>query len=135
MYYMEVIKMKDLGGITAEVLKLEEEKELFMEMSSVKKKIYNLPVNIWLDDIGVERNTKHNFPRIKVQTTYADNLDIDNCLSLSIEDSPRILAGVPGKLKTKDLNEIKRFVSRNKDILLDYWYNKITLKDVLNKMQ
>ena len=127
--------MEDLGDITVNLIELEESKELLMEMSSIRKKIYNLPVNIWLDDIGSERNVKHNFPRIKVQSNYSDRLDSKNLISLSIEKNPIILAGDLGELKDKDLNKIKKFVSKNYDVLLDYWYGRLDLREVLNSLR
>ena len=105
------------------------------EMSAIRKRDYNLPVNIWIDDKGSERTNKHNLPRLKVQTTYGDKLDEKHLLSLSIDKKPEVLAGEMNELKNKDLKTIKNFVVKNYDLLMQYWRQEIGLRELLNSLQ
>lgn len=77
--------MKDIVNETVNNI-LEE--ELLTEMSNLVKRKTGLPVIIWVDDIGNNRNNKHFTPRIKVQNDYGDRAN-SNTFSLSIDkDNP-----------------------------------------------
>jgi len=113
-----------------------EDKSVLMEMSSLRKIDTNLPVNIWIDDIGAERNTPHNLPRIKFQNDKSDNLVSKNTVPISIDINPEILAkNFQTKLSKSDLNKIKKFIVDNFDVLMDYWNGKISLTQFICRMK
>ena len=127
--------MNNKDKLNEELIKLLCEQQKLEEMSAIRKKDYNLPVNIWIDDKGSERTNKHNLPRLKIQTTYEDKLDEKHLLSLSIDKKPKVLAGEMNELKNKDFKIIKNFVIKNYDLLIQYWKQEIGLRELLNKLQ
>lgn len=107
---------------------LNEDKEILMEMSTLRKKDTNLPVNIWVDDIAAERNTPHNRPKIKFQNNTSDRVLTREAIPMSIDDNPEILVkNFKTKLSNEQVNAVRKFIVLNKDVLSDYWNNKITL--------
>lgn len=106
--------------------------EQLIEMSNLIKRKTGLPVNIWVDDIGIERKNKHDKPRIKVQNNTSDRRQSDT-FSLSISKTPEVIAGTC-KLDSDILNEVKQYVIKHYDILIKHWNQEIDieeLKDVL----
>jgi hypothetical protein len=126
--------MIEKDKVVEETIKLITENEILLEMSALYKKKTNLPINIWVDDIGAGRNNKHNLPRIKVQNDYGDRTTEDN-FSVSISKTPEILVG-DCKLKQKDLNKIFDWIKENYDLLIKHWNQEIDtdeLKELLYK--
>ena len=98
------------------------------EMSNLIKRKTGLPVNIWVDDIGVERNVEHNEPRIKVQNNTADRRQ-DDTFELTISKNPYVISGIC-KLNSKNLNKVKDYVVKYYEPLMDYWNQKIDIEDL-----
>lgn len=98
------------------------------EMSNLIKRKTGLPVNIWVDDIGVERNVEHNEPRIKVQNNTADRRQEDT-FELTISNNPYVISGIC-KLSSKNLNKVKDYVIKYYEPLMDYWNQKIDIEDL-----
>ena len=98
------------------------------EMSNLIKRKTGLPVNIWVDDIGVERNVEHNEPRIKVQNNTADKRQ-DDTFELTISKNPYVISGIC-KLSSKNLNKVKDYVIKYYEPLMDYWNQKIDIEDL-----
>lgn len=98
------------------------------EMSNLIKRKTGLPVNIWVDDIGVERNVEHNEPRIKVQNNTADRRQ-DDTFELTISKNPYVISGIC-KLSSKNLNKVKDYVIKYYEPLMDYWNQKIDIEDL-----
>ena len=98
------------------------------EMSNLIKRKTGLPVNIWVDDIGVERNVEHNEPRIKVQNNTADRRQ-DDTFELTISKNPYVISGIC-KLSSKNLNKVKNYVIKYYEPLMDYWNQKIDIEDL-----
>lgn len=107
-------------------------KDLF-EMSNIRKKDTGLPVNIWLDDIGSERNVKHNLPRLKIQGNYKDRVSSKTeLISVSISDDPQVLVKRPNlEISSSDLKEVLEFIKVHKDTLLGHWNGDLSTSDVL----
>ena len=113
-----------------------EDKEVLMEMSGLRKEDTNLPVNIWIDDVGNERSTPHNLPRIKFQNDTSNKLKSRNTIPMSISIEPEVLVkNFQTKLTTSDINQIKQFIIDNHDLLTDYWNHKITLVQFICRMK
>lgn len=98
------------------------------EMSNLIKRKTGLPVNIWVDDIGVERNVEHNEPRIKVQNNTSDKRQ-DDTFELTISKNPYVISGIC-KLSSKNLNKVKNYVIKYYEPLMDYWNQKIDIEDL-----
>ena len=110
------------------------ENEILLEMSSLKAKRTNLPVNIWLDDIGKERKTKHNLPRIKAQNNYLERNNEDTISIFIDKNSPKVIAG-NSNLKQKDLNKIFKWIKTNYDLLMKHWNQEIDTIDFIQQMK
>ena len=117
----------------AEWVELEESKELLTEMSNLIKRKTGLPVNIWLDDIGSNRKVEHNTPRIKMQNNYNERAD-ENTISISIDkNNPKILARKLA-IRKSDYNKVVQWIKDNFEILDDYWYGRIDIEEVRDRI-
>ena len=96
--------------------------ELF-EMANVSKKDTKLPYDIWIDSKGKNRNTKQNYPRLKV------DYDGDR-IPVSISDNPKILV----KKKIPEFPKIKTWIKKYSIVLLQHWNKEITDKEALNQL-
>lgn len=95
------------------------------EMSSIDVKDSNLPRLVWVSPKG---RTQHG-PRIKV----ADGLRGHNLVaSITIGDTP-ILS--KGNLPAKIFSQISKWIVLNREVLLDYWYGRITTKELHNTLR
>ena len=106
--------------------------DILFEMSNLVKRKTGLPVNIWVDDIGVNRKNKHNLPRIKVQNNTADKRQEDT-FSLTISKTPEVVAGTC-KLDNAILDTVKNYIIKNYNVLMQHWNQEIDieeLKDIL----
>lgn len=99
-----------------------------IEMANLPSYKTKLPVNIWIDEIGIKRNNKHMKPMMKVQNDYKSRPS-QNTISISIEESPIVLAGKIN-LKSTDLEEVLKWVSSNRAILLKHWNGEIITDDL-----
>ena len=100
------------------------------EMPILDPKISYLPTTLWLDN---GTHPQHG-PRIKFKANNEQKNSKDFS-TMTISDEP-IIYHLPKNtfLSTKDLNKIKEFVIKNKDILLALSQNSINLRDFFNKM-
>lgn len=113
---------------------LDESEELF-EMSNVRKKYTRLPVNIWLDDMGVYRKNTHNLPRIKFQANTSDKVSGIG-IPMSISKNPEILIDNPDtELNNYEIGQVKNFIIRNYDLLMQYWNQEIDILEFLQRVK
>ena len=107
----------------------------FYEMgATLHKRDTGLPVNIWIDDMAWKQ-TSH-WKRIKFQPDKGDRSDTRTFVPMSIEDDPQIKTK-NSKLfiNSKELEQIKQFVKINKELLLQYSDQKITIVEFLQQMK
>ncbi len=102
-----------------------ENDEIFFEMANLRQNSTGMPMVIWVSEKGY---VKHG-PRIKVSKTHSHKADIQNSVSVSINDKPEIVAGIG--LNTKDFELVRQYIKINKDILLDYWYGNIDTAELV----
>ena len=103
-------------------------------MANLYPKRTGLSVCIWVDDLGANRNVKHNLPRVKVQNVPGDKV-VNDTFSLSLEEHPRVLSGKV-KLNRKTFNEVVQYVQSHLSDFLAAWYQDIdedNLKERLYK--
>ena len=114
---------------------LGESRSHFYEMgATLHKKDTGLPVNIWIDDMAWKQ-TSH-WKRIKFQPDKVDRSDTRTFIPMSIEDDPQIKAKNPKlSINSSELEQIKQFVRINKDLLLRYSDQEITIADFLRQMR
>lgn len=102
---------------------LNESEELF-EMCNIRKEETHLPVNVWLDEIGAFRTSKHNLPRLKFQSNRSNNV-FGKGIPMSISKKPEILISVyETDLNNYEIGQIKNFIVRNYDLLIKHWNQK-----------
>ena len=128
--------LKSYENFEKKLLNESEDIKVLLEMSGFRKSDTNLPVNIWIDDVGAERKTSHNLPRIKFQNDTSDNLKSRDTIPMSISDNPEVLINnFQTKLSQSDITKIKKFIIDNYDALMDYWNGKITLVQFVCRMK
>lgn len=115
-------------------------KKIVKEFKEFRDDMYEI-ANIIQDDSGLPtiiyispKNANHG-PRIKVQKNYSDNIQ-NNFFSVTISDNPSVIGKDTGDIKDKDIQLIKKWIIKNKQILLDYSNGtEKSTKTVLNKLQ
>lgn len=96
------------------------EENLF-EMANLSKRRHKyLPANLYIS----YKSASHN-ARIKIQKDYNDNIHSNNTFSMTVPKKE--IVGDTGELKSEDIEYFKRFIDKNKDILLEYWNNGINM--------
>lgn len=113
--------------------------EMLLEMATISQNTTGLDVIIWVQTNNTQSTGKHNLPRIKFQNNTATKIQINELIPISISDNPKIL------LKNNDLNKIKisqtqingikQWIMKNKEILIDYWEEKITTDELFQKLK
>ena len=113
--------------------------EMLLEMANISQNTTGLDVIVWVQTINTQSTGKHNLPRIKFQNNTSTKIQINELIPISISDNPKIL------LKNNDLNkikisqaqikEVKLWIVKNKEILIDYWEEKITTDELFQKLK
>ena len=113
--------------------------EMLLEMANISQNTTGLDVIVWVQTINTQSTGKHNLPRIKFQNNTATKIQINELIPISISDNPKML------LKNNDLNKIKisqaqinvikQWIIKNKEILIDYWEEKITTDELFQKLK
>ncbi len=113
--------------------------EMLLEMANISQNNTGLDVIVWVQTINTQSTGKHNLPRIKFQNNTSTKIQINELIPISISDNPKIL------LKNNDLNKIKisqaqinvikQWIIKNKEILIDYWEEKITTDELFQKLK
>lgn len=113
--------------------------EMLLGMATISQNTTGLDVIIWVQTNNTQSTGKHNLPRIKFQNNTATKIQINELIPISISDDPKIL------LKNNDLNKIKisqtqingikQWIMKNKEILINYWEEKITTDELFQKLK
>jgi hypothetical protein len=107
------------------------------EMSTLKKDMTGLPVNIWVDDSSAYIRGRHA-KRIKFQGDYGSKTNAGNLFSMMLSRSdPQIPVKQLPKLRlpSKDVEKIKAFVKNNADLLDKLADEKINIGVFLQQMK
>jgi hypothetical protein len=100
-----------------------EEVDMF-EMSNLRPDKTGLSNVIWVSYKG---KAKHG-PRIKIVTDRGSKVSMENMVSMTISDDPKVI----GKgLRGEDEKLIRDFVIKNKDVLLDYWEGNLDTAEMV----
>ena len=106
------------------------DEDLLFEMAKVSKDDSGLKHELWLDNAGSLRINTHNKPRLKIRAN-------NNLIPIIIDNvSPTIPNKVDKKQikEIEDLKEIKQYIIDNYSILMYYWEQQISDKQVLNML-
>lgn len=113
--------------------------EMLLEMATISQNTTGLDVIIWVQTNNTQSTGKHNLPRIKFQNNTATKIQINELIPISISDDPKILLKNNDlnkiKISQTQINEIKQWIMKNKEILIDYWEEKITTDELFQKLK
>lgn len=99
------------------------------EMANLSQKSTGVKdVIIWVS--SAQDGAKRHGPRVKVSAHSTTKVNPDDLFVMTIQDVPRIVAG-ESYLPNDTLEDVKAWVSLNKEVLLQYWNNKILTDDLL----
>lgn len=103
--------------------------------NTLRKNDTGLPVNIWIDDMAWKQ--KSHWKRIiKFQPDKGDKSDTRIFIPMSIEDNPQIKARNPKlSININEIEQVRQFIINNKDLLLKYSIQEITITEFLEQMQ
>jgi hypothetical protein len=107
--------------------------DMLLELSSISQRKTGLDVIVWIQTYILQTN-QHNTPRIRFQNNTASKPQIKESIPMSISNEPKILLKSNDldkiSLTPKQIESIKEWIVRNKDILLKHWNAEITSCDV-----
>lgn len=113
--------------------------EMLLEMANISQNTTGLDVIVWVQTINTQSNVKHNLPRIKFQNNTETRVQIHELIPISISDNPQILLNNNDlnkiKISQAQINVIKQWIIKNKEILIDYWEEKITTSELWQKLK
>ena len=113
--------------------------EMLLEMASISQNTTGLDVIIWVQTNNTQSPGKHNLPQIKFQNNTSTKIQINELIPISISDNPEILLKNNDlnkiKISQAQINEVKLWIVKNKEILIDYWEEKITTDELFQKLK
>jgi len=102
------------------------------EMANIRPANTGLTMCIYVSD--KENVASNNSARLAVSKTYGDKISKSNLFTMTISDNPEVI-GNTGDIKEKDIKEVKNFILRNKQSLLDYWNLTIGIGELLENFK
>ena len=113
--------------------------EMLLEMANISQNTTGLDVIIWVQTNNTQSNGKYNLPLIKFQNNTATKIQINELIPISISDNPEILLKNNDlnkiKISQAQINEVKQWIVKNQEILIDYWQEKITTDELFQKLK
>ena len=113
--------------------------EMLLEMANISQNTTGLDVIIWVQTNNTQSTGKHNLPRIKFQNNTATKIQINELIPISISENPEILLKNNDfnkiKISQAQINAVKQWIVKNKEILTDYWEEKITTDELFQKLK
>jgi hypothetical protein len=114
----------DNNILTDNVQKINECVELILESPTLKSNETGLSLAIWMEKEN-RQDTTHG-PRVKVGTGNGIT-NTRTYFSISIEDNPEVKVEPNVRVAEHKINLVKYFIKLNKDNLIKWWNNEITL--------
>src|SRR5262245_56787259 len=105
----------------------EAEEELLEEVLTYRKNVTGVDNTVFISPKG---NSRHA-PRIKVAVDRPDSVDPrSETASIAIADGAVAVGEIPRPL----LDQARRFITLNRDVLLDYWDYKIDTDELRQRL-
>jgi hypothetical protein len=128
------VELTDLGVVVARREDIHDladqlaEEELLEEMSSYSKRTTGVDNTVWISPRG---NTRHG-PRLKVaiDSRHATRPG-SKTASISIDDGSLLAGDAPADV----LEQVRRFINANRDVLIDYWDYKILTEEMEERLK
>jgi Domain of unknown function (DUF4160) len=104
------------------------EEELLEQIISYRKNVTGVDNTIFISPKG---NTRHA-PRIKLAIDPPDSVDPrGNIASVAIMDGTVVAGDVPPKL----LDQVRRFIDANREVLVEYWEYRIDTEALRRRLK
>jgi hypothetical protein len=104
------------------------EEELLEETLSYRKNVTGVDNTIFISPKG---NTRHG-PRVKLAIDPPDSVDPrGNIASVAIIDGTVVAGDVPPRL----LEQVRRFIDANREVLVDYWEYRIDTETLRRRLK
>ena len=138
MSYKEFVEDRNYETID-ELLQTVYTDEMLLEMANISQNTTGLDVIIGVQTNNTQSPGKHNLPQIKFQNNTSTKIQINELIPISISDNPEILLKNNGlnkiKISQAQINGIKQWIVKNKEILIDHWEEKITTDELFQKLK
>jgi hypothetical protein len=107
--------------------------ELF-EMSNIRKSESGLPVNIYVSS-GGSVNKQHG-PRIKAMVDTGNQFNPHQTVSVLLKQNitKDDIVGYE-RLPPKVLESLRNYINLNYNVLLEYWNDEISTKEMINRLK
>lgn len=105
------------------------------DMANVNKSRTGLPVNIWLDSLGRDRNGAHNEVRCKVQTIKSNDNDRSNLTTVIVKPNQAEFAvKYKGDMTSKEQKEVLDYIAQRSEIVIQHYNKEIDDLEALSRM-
>lgn len=111
----------------------EELDEFLWEMANLSSKATGID-SVFICASQAQDGAKKDGPRVKASAHLTSNIDTNDLFVLSIQDNPAILAG-ECFLPSDSLEDVKDWVSKNKETLLSYWKGELATDEFIEQLQ
>ena len=118
---------KQIGKV-GRVAKAPRSQDDLYEMANLFPDDTGLPVTVWVSPRGRARHAA----RIKVCRVPGNRMVPSNTAAVAIEPEPRLIAG---QLPAEYLGPVMRWVTINRDPLLEYWYGDIGTGALIHRLR
>lgn len=105
-----------------------EAEEDFFSMANLAPEDTGLPMVVWVSQRGGARHA----PRVKVSLVHGRRMRPERTTSVSIVHAVEVVAGPP--LPHDDLELVRDWIARNRAVLLDYWDEVISTRELLERL-
>jgi len=116
--------LESVVGISDELA----ERELLEEMVSFRKNVTGVDNTVFISPKGFTRHAA----RIKLAVDPPDSIDPRSETASVAIDSGDVVAG---KASTELLEQARRFIQLNHDVLLDYWHYRIDTEELRERLK
>lgn len=117
-----------------EYLTEEQEYELLFEMANIRPKTTNLSMIVYVSVGKIENKKMRHGPRIKVSKSYNDRFNPLDTFSVTIDKRHPDVIGSTGDINSKDMEQVRRWIVLNYDVLMSYWDDEYDTADLFNNL-
>lgn len=105
------------------------------DMANVNKSRTGLPVNIWLDSLGRDRNGAHNEVRCKVQTVKGGDNGRSNLTPVIVKPNQAEFAiKYTGDMTSKEQKQVLDYIAQHSDTVIQHYNKEIDDLEALTRM-
>lgn len=131
--FQEHINEEEMTSRLTEMVEESLNEDCLFEMANISKKKTKLPVIVWVQTKII---TRHESPRIKFLNSTADKTQKNLLVPLSISNDPKILSrNTRLNISSAQFEEVRQWVIRNRDLLMQLWNDDITSDEFIDQMK